>query len=119
MYATNKGTDLISITNNGKPITGQNHLYATAAKDLDKKEVIIKLVNISNTNQKVTINLSGKRVSSRGTMTVLTSDSLVDKNSFETPDKISPKESAFKLKGKKAIVDLQANSFVILKFKLI
>lgn len=119
MYATNKGTDLLSITKEGKPVTGQGDLYATAAKDSNKKELIIKLVNTSNSNQNVTVNLSGKKVSSKGTMTVLTSDSLVDENSFETPDKISPKESAFKLKGKKAVVDLQANSFVILKFKLI
>lgn len=119
MYATNKGTDLLSITKEGKPVTGQGDLYATAAKDSNKKELIIKLVNTSNSNQNITVNLSGKKVSSKGTMTVLTSDSLVDENSFETPDKISPKESAFKLKGKKAIVDLQANSFVILKFKLI
>ncbi len=94
-------------------------MYATAAKDSNKKELIIKLVNTSNSNQNITVNLSGKKVSSKGIMTVLTSDSLVDENSFETPDKISPKESAFKLKGKKAIVDLQANSFIILKFKLI
>lgn len=119
MYATNKGTDLLSITKEGKPVTGQGDLYATAAKDSNKKELIIKLVNTSNSNQNITVNLSGKKVSSKGTMTVLTSNSLVDENSFETPDKISPKESAFKLKGKKAIVDLQANSFVILKFKLI
>ncbi|HEX9600884.1 MAG TPA: alpha-L-arabinofuranosidase C-terminal domain-containing protein, partial [Mariniflexile sp.] len=110
MYATNKGTDLLSITKEGKPVTGQGDLYATAAKDSNKKELIIKLVNTSNSNQNVTVNLSGKKVSSKGTMTVLTSDSLVDENSFETPDKISPKESAFKLKGKKAVVDLQANS---------
>lgn len=119
MYATNKGTDLLSITKEGKPVTGEGNLYATAAKDSNKKELIIKLVNTSSSNQNITVNLSGKKVSSKGTMTVLTSDSLVDENSFETPDKISPKESAFKLKGKKAIVDLQANSFVILKFKLI
>lgn len=119
MYATNKGTDLLSITKEGKPVTGKGDLYATAAKDSNKKELIIKLVNTSNNSQSIAINLSEKKVSSKGTMTVLTSDSLVDENSFETPDKISPKESAFKLKGKKAVVDLEANSFVILKFKLI
>ncbi|MFI0429591.1 alpha-L-arabinofuranosidase C-terminal domain-containing protein [Mariniflexile sp. HMF6888] len=119
MYANNSGTDLLSIKKDGKPLIGQDNLYASAVKDINKKELIIKLVNTSNNNQNVTVNLSGKKVSSKGTMTVLTSESLVDKNSFETPDKISPKESTFKLKGKKAIVDLQANSFVILKFKLI
>ncbi|MEN3323667.1 alpha-L-arabinofuranosidase C-terminal domain-containing protein [Mariniflexile soesokkakense] len=119
MYATNKGTDLLSITLDGKPVTGQSNLYATAAKDSDKKELIIKLVNTSNNIQNVTVNLFGKRVNSKGTISVLTSDSLTDVNSFETPNLISPKESIFKLKGKKAVVDLEANSFVILKFKLI
>ncbi|REE80781.1 alpha-N-arabinofuranosidase [Lutibacter oceani] len=118
MYATNKGTDLLSITKEGKPLTGQGDLYATAAKDLEKEEVIIKLVNTSSNSQNVTVNISGKKVKSKGIITILTSDNLVDGNSFESPNKISPNESDFILEGEKTVVSLKPNSFTILKFKI-
>ena len=118
MYATNKGTDLLSITKEGKPLTGQGDLYATAAKDLEKEEVIIKLVNTLGNSQNVTVNISGKKVKSKGTITTLTSDNLVDGNSFESPNKISPNESDFILEGEKTVVSLKPNSFTILKFKI-
>ncbi len=119
LYATNKGTDLLSITNKGIDLTGQNDLYATASKDIKNKTVIIKLVNTSAKTQDVVVNLSGKKVSSKGTMIILTSENLTDENSFATPNKISPKEADFKLKDKRASVSLQPNSFTILKLKLI
>ncbi|MFD0990425.1 alpha-L-arabinofuranosidase C-terminal domain-containing protein [Mariniflexile jejuense] len=119
LYATNKGTDLLSITNKGIDVTGQNDLYATASKDIKNKTVIIKLVNTSAKTQDVVVNLLGKKVSSKGTIIILTSENLTDENSFETPNKISPKKADFKLKGKRASVSLQPNSFTILKLKLI
>ena len=119
LYATNKGTDLLSITKEGSDVTGQNDLYATASKNSTNKELIIKLVNTSEKTQDVVVNLSGKKVSSKGSIIVLTSENLTDENSFETPNKISPKEAVFKLKGKRASVSLQPNSFTILKLKLI
>ena len=50
---------------------------------------------------------------------MLTSNSLTDENSFETPNKISPKQSSFKLKGKNVALNLEPNRFTILKLKLI
>jgi len=118
MYANNPGTDLLSITKNGNPVTGQDNLYATAAKDVNKGEVIIKLVNTSGKAQNVNVNLSGKKLKSNGTITILTSENLTDENSFDMPFKVSPKASPFKLKGKIAKVHLEPNSFSILKFRM-
>ena len=118
MYATNKGTDLLSITKEGKPLTGQGDLYATAVKDLEKEEVIIKLVNVSNETQNLTIDLIGVRVKAKGDIIVLTNNDLKAVNTFKTPLEISPEETEFKFNEKKAVLSLQANSFTILNFKM-
>jgi alpha-N-arabinofuranosidase len=118
LFATNKGTDLLAITKDGKPVTGQNDLFASAVKDANTKEVIVKLVNASASAQEVNIDLKGGKLITKGTLTTLTSANLDDVNSFELPKKISPTESAFKLKGEKAKVNLGPHSVTVLKLKM-
>jgi alpha-N-arabinofuranosidase len=118
LFSTNKGTDLLNITKEGKPLTGQNDLYASAVKDLNTKEVIIKLVNTAVKTQDITIDLKGSKVSSKGTIITLSSPNLQDENTFTEPKKISPIEKNYNLKGDKASVNLPAYSVVILKLKL-
>lgn len=118
LFATNKGTDLLAITKDGKPVTGQNNLFASAVKDINSKEIIVKLVNTSANAQEVNVDLKGSKLASKGTVTTLTSTNLDDVNSFEFPKKISPTESEFKLKGEKAQISLPAYSVTVLKLKL-
>nr|WP_315165664.1 alpha-L-arabinofuranosidase C-terminal domain-containing protein [uncultured Flavobacterium sp.] len=118
LFSTNRGTDLISITKDGKPVTGQNNLFASAVKDVNTKEVIVKLVNTSATAQDVSIDLKGSKLASKGTLITLTSANLEDENSFANPKKISPTEREFKLKGDKAQTSLPAYSVSVLKLKM-
>ena len=106
------------ITKDGKPLTGQNELYATAAKDVTTKELILKLVNTSAKAQDLEVNLSGKGVLSKGKMTLLTSQNLEEYNTLAEPTKIVPVEKEYKVSGKKASVTLPAYSFVVLKLKM-
>ncbi|MFV8342502.1 alpha-L-arabinofuranosidase C-terminal domain-containing protein [Flavobacterium sp. XS2P39] len=118
LFATNRGTDLITITKDGKPVTGQNNLYASAVKDASSKEVIVKLVNTAATAHEVDIDLKGSKLASKGTVTTLTSSNLEDENSFANPKKISPTENEFKRKGEKAQMSLPAYSVTVLKIKM-
>ncbi|MFD0836717.1 alpha-L-arabinofuranosidase C-terminal domain-containing protein [Mariniflexile aquimaris] len=118
LYGNNSGTDLIAITRDGKAVTGQNDLYATAAKDMIKKEVIIKLVNTSNQPKSIIIDLTGYKLKSKGEIIVLSHPNLMGINSFEDPFTISPKETEYILKRNKAELSLQPYSFSILKFNL-
>lgn len=118
LFATNRGTDLITITKDGKPVTGQNNLYASAVKDVNTKEVIVKLVNTAATAQEVDIDLKGSKLASKGTVTTLTSANLKDENSFANPKKISPTEKEFKRKGEQAQMSLPAYSVTVLKIKV-
>ena len=118
LFATNRGTDLIAITAAGKPVIGQNDLFASAVKDVNTNEVIVKLVNTSATAQEVNVDLKGTKLASKGTITTLTSPNLQDENSFANPKKISPTEAAFKLKNNKAQTSLPAYSVTVLKIKM-
>jgi alpha-N-arabinofuranosidase len=117
LFATHKGTDLIAITSNGKTLTGQNNLYASAVKDSKTKEIIIKLVNTSSEAQKVNLNLKGSKLSGNGTQITLTSPKLDDENSFAHPKKISPTEEIIKPNGNKLSPLLNAYSVTIITIK--
>ncbi|MWB96775.1 alpha-L-arabinofuranosidase [Flavobacterium sp. GA093] len=118
LFANNRGTDLINITKDGKAVTGQNDLFASAVKDTNSKEVILKIVNTSSASQNVAIDLKGGKLDSKGTALILKGEGLNDENSFESPKKISPKESEFKVKGSKVQYDFPAYSVTVLKIKM-
>ena len=118
LFALNKGTDLLTITKDGKTVIGQNDLFASAVKDVNTKEIIVKIVNSAAKAQEVNVNLKGSKLVSNGTVITLTSANLDDVNSFEFPKKISPTESEFKLKGDKAQMNLPAYSVTVLKLKM-
>ncbi len=118
LFSTNKGTNLLAITKDGKPVIGQNELFASAVKDANTKEIIVKLVNASANSQDVNIDLKGGKLVEKGTKTTLTSPNLDDVNSFESPKKISPIEGEFKLKGDKALISLLPHSVTVLKLKM-
>ncbi|KQX00916.1 alpha-L-arabinofuranosidase C-terminal domain-containing protein [Flavobacterium sp. Root420] len=118
LFSTNKGTDLLTISKNGEPLTGQNNLFASAVKDVNTKEIIIKLVNTSSATQDVSINFKGTKLIPDGTIITLTSPELKDENTFADPKKISPKETKFKYEKEKAKLKLGAYSVNVLKLKM-
>jgi alpha-N-arabinofuranosidase len=118
LFANNKGTDLLAITKDGKAVTGQNDLFASAVKDVDTKEVIVKIVNTSAKAQDITVDLKGSKFQPKGTVITLTSPNLEDENSFVSPKKISPTESEYTLKGEKAALKAPAYSVTVLKLKI-
>ncbi|MBC7407279.1 MAG: alpha-L-arabinofuranosidase [Arcicella sp.] len=118
LFSTNKGTDLLAITRDGKAVTGQNNLFASAVKDVITREIIIKLVNASANAQDLNIDFKGNKFQSKGKVTTLTSAKLDDVNSFESPTKISPTESEIKCNGDKVSINLPAHSVSVLKLKL-
>lgn len=118
LFSTHKGTDLLTITQNGKPLTGQNNLYASAVKDSKTKEVIIKVVNTSAAMQDIIVDLKGSKVEQKGTLITLSSANLEDENTFSDPKKISPKESEYKLKNETAQLRLPAYSVNVLKLRI-
>lgn len=118
MYSNNAGTDLLKITENGQDLTGQDKLYASAVKDVNTKELIIKIANTATTEQAIEVAIEGAKRSSEVTVLTMSSNDMEAVNSFEAPMKLSPVERTMKTqKGAlKAIVP--AHAFVVYKIKI-
>ncbi|WP_294299863.1 alpha-L-arabinofuranosidase C-terminal domain-containing protein [uncultured Chryseobacterium sp.] len=116
LFSNNKGTEVLKITDQRKPIAGQDQLYATAVKDADNKETIIKLVNTDAKSKSVTINPENISLGKKLTKITLTAPELSTENSFEN-EPIQPKEETSTVKKGKMTVEIPAKSLVILKIK--
>lgn len=119
LFSTNKGTDLLNVTQDGKALIGQHDLYASAVKDINTKEIIVKLVNTAALNQEITIDLKGAKLGSKGSIITLVSSNVHDENTFAEPKKISPKTSEYKIAKGKQQLNLPAYSVTVLKLKTI
>ena len=125
MFAMNKGTNVLQLTMNKKPVAGQDGqdgLFASAVFEKSTNEVIVKVVNTSKQAQPVSIQLTGmKGERTAETITLSHNGSMDDENTLDQPEKITPKTGSLKLDaGKKATLlldDVPAMSFRIYKVK--
>ena len=116
MYTLNKGNKVVPVTLNNEVVAGQDSLYATAAIDTVKREVIIKVVNASAKPQENTIILEGAgKTAAQATVISMQSNDLLAVNSFTSPTNISPKTSVMNVKGKKISVKAAPYSFTIFR----
>tara|TARA_R110000751_G_scaffold226549_2_gene328472 strand:- start:3950 stop:5944 length:1995 start_codon:yes stop_codon:yes gene_type:complete len=118
LYSTNKGTDLISVTQDGETLVGQHDLYASATLDSKTGEVIVKVVNTSSDAQEVSLNFKGKKIKGNGKVVVLKDENLSQENSFESQDKISPVSEEIKVKGTVASYKTAAYSLNIIRIPI-
>lgn len=97
-FSTNKGTQVLSVLQNGKIVAGADSVYASAVLDKTKGEVIVKLANVSAKPVQYQINIGGT-ASGEATMQTLSSANPYAFNSLDNQTVIYPKEE--KVKGKK------------------
>ena len=104
LYACNKGTNVLPLTMNGKPVAGQqgqDGLFASAVVDRPKGEVIVKVANTSGKAQDITLNLAGLKGSHSATVTTLQCDDMDAENTLDRPDRIRPVETTAPCENKK------------------
>ena len=124
MYALNKGTNVLSLTMDKKPVAGQEGqggLFASSVFDKNTNEVIIKVVNTAKTALPISIQLTGMKGERSAQTITLSHNGMDDENTLDNPEKITPKDGTLKLDaGKKATLlldDIPALSFRIYKVK--
>ncbi len=119
MFSLNKGTNVVPMLNNNKPLAGQDSLYASAAIDKNTNELIMKIVNASGKSQSRDIQVEGiKNLNPNASLTILKSDKLDEVNSISKPANVKPTEQNLKLKGKKITLALAPYSFTIVRVKM-
>ena len=108
MYAKNKGTNVLKLTMDGKPVAGQegqNGLFASAVLDANANTVIVKVINTGKTAQNVSLNLIGLKGEKTAKTITLNHNGMDDENSIENPNKIAPVNGSVKCEaGKKNTV---------------
>ena len=91
-------------------------LYAAAGRKTKSGEVIVAVANPTGTPQAVRINLAGvKNTKLAARVTVLTSASPEDENTFEAPNLVQPREESVMLNGSLFERTVPAWSFTVLK----
>lgn len=116
LFGNNAGTHVLALTMNGKAVSGQQNLYATAASDATDNTLIIKIANTGIDQKKISFILEGLKAGVHAvTLTHLNSSDLNAKNSFETPDLITPKVVHSYIKDNKMDISLPPLSFTILR----
>ena len=124
LFAMNKGTNVLSLTMDKKPVAGQDGqdgLFASSVFDKNTGEVIVKVVNTSDAAQPITLNLQGIKANGEAQTITLCHDGMDDENTLDEPEKITPQPGTIAIAaGKKAamITDkLAPKSFRIYKIK--
>ena len=119
LYATNKGTDVVSILSENQIVAGKEGYYASATIDKATNEVIIKITNYSATAREVAFKVDGvKKLATKGFNTYLSSDDLNDMNSIENPQNVSPNRKELTSKNNTVKTILAPYSFNVIKFKM-
>jgi alpha-L-arabinofuranosidase len=124
LYSLNKGTHVLPLTMNNRPVAGadgQNGLFASAVWDKDQQQIIVKIVNTSDKAQPVKLNFNGLKKSEKltdGKLITLKSDKLDAENTLENPFLIVPKEKEVAIDGNVLELHIEPYSFYLYKFTL-
>ncbi len=99
LYSRYKGTDVLDLLSNGKPLTGaegQNGIFASAVFDANSNQVYVKVVNTSDKDCSFKLNLSGLKkketLRSVGSVSLSCSDPVAE-NDRENPYRVVPVSS--------------------------
>lgn len=123
LYGNNKGTNVVPLLMNDKPVAGnsdQNGLFASAVWDSNTEEYIVKIANTSSQLQSIKLDFEGlkkKKLSSRVEVVTLHSDDIYLDNTLDKPSQIVPQNSSLDMGDKGFEADIPAYTFTVYKFK--
>lgn len=119
LYAQNKGTRVLPLTMEGRPVAGkegQEGLYASAVIDEPRGAYIVKVANTSDSPRDINLRFDGLKTSrtlTEGTVVTLSSDDPDADNTLDNPSRIRPVETPLKIDGNIVRVNLPAKTFAV------
>jgi alpha-N-arabinofuranosidase len=119
LFSGYKGTQVVPVLAKGKPVAGQDSLYASATIDKNTGKAYVKLVNSSASARYVNINLEGQTFAADAVLVTLKSKGLYDYNSMSDPQHIFPTGKSVAITGKKInlLLDAISVNVIILTYK--
>ena len=116
LFSTNRGTHVVAITENDKPIAGKDSLYSSAVIDKQKGELIIKIVNNASTSQQIELDLRGCKLSKAESMVqTLATNDIYSYNKVVELERLKPNESKLLVNTYKCNHTVPAYSVSVLK----
>ncbi len=119
LYSTTKGTNVVNLTMNGKPVAGnddQDGLFASANFDKNTGCYNVKIVNVGDKAQDVTLNLKGMKGEHKGKLITFHADNLDGENTLDEPHKYEPKTTDVTVSAPSYSLSVPAKTFVIYQF---
>lgn len=122
LYAHNKGTNVLPLTMDKKPVSGQegqNGLFASAVWDKDENAYIVKVINTSDKEQPIILKFDGMAKATtltNGKCITFSSTDLHKDNTVEDQNAIVPQESNISIEGKELATKIAPYTFAIYKF---
>ena len=115
LFASNKGTHTVALLEDGKAITGRDSLYGSAVIDRDQKELILKLVNASNTAMPLTIDLGKISPAKQPAKVLYVTADRSAYNTLDTPQAVKPEERSMDVKQNKVNISVAAGSLMVIR----
>jgi len=117
LYGMNKGSNVLSLTENGKAVEGNDGLYASAVYDKSEGSYIVKVANTTNASKDISIVFNGLKKLSSGQVTTLHADSNEAANTVENKNVVMPQTADVTANGNILKVNIGARTFAVYKFK--
>jgi len=121
MFSHNSGTNVVKLTWEGKPVTGQEGLYASAVYNGNEKCYIVKVVNTGKESRNVNVQLTGLKKNNTlrlGDCTALHSNDRDLENSLENPFEVVPQRVFPTMINNQLNINLDGQTFGAYKVKL-
>ena len=119
LFCLNRGDEVLSAQLDGidTSASGIQSVYASATRDEQAEEVILKVVNPGDAAQNIQINLAGvKNVAPEAVEFVLAGSS-DDENSMDQPEHIAPVKSSIENAASNFSCNFQPHSLTVLRIK--
>ncbi len=120
LYSLYKGTNVLSLTMNGRNVCGdedQNSLSASSVINKQTGEIYVKIANTGSEAQSVNLTLKGMKKATSAKRILLTCDNPTAENTLDVPEKIIPHESTAQLNGNVLLAEVPAQSFCVFVIK--
>ena len=117
LFAQNKGTNVLPITNSNFPRKGEDGVLASAVWDGETGEYIVKVANTFGEAKTVSIVLQGLKQAAEAKAITLDLSNYDGENTVDNPHLIEPRESAVQVSGNTISTTVPAKTFVVYKVK--
>jgi alpha-N-arabinofuranosidase len=119
LFSTNSGTDVVSALVDGKPLIGQDSIFASACVDSKTSEMIVKMVNVAKKPSSLNLVLDGCKISGKEIkVQVLTNADLTAYNCLGKPEMVAPLEKKLLGSGNKIVLNLDSYSLTVLRIPM-